>query len=122
MEFDAASPIWMQVATRIKTEMVTRKLPPGAKLPGGRELALQYTINPNTAARVYQELEKESLVEMRRGMGTYVTEDPARIEALRTEMAQDAVRDYLRRTASLGLSLEEAKALISQEEDKNAEK
>ena len=122
MEFDIASPIWMQVATRIKTEMVTRKLPPGAKLPGGRELALQYTINPNTAARVYQELEKESLVEMRRGMGTYVTEDPARIEALRTEMAQDAVRDYLRRTASLGLSLEEAKALISQEEDKNAEK
>ena len=122
MEFDAASPIWMQVATRIKTEMVTRKLPPGAKLPGGRELALQYTINPNTAARVYQELEKESLVEMRRGMGTYVTEDPARIEALRTGMAQDAVRDYLRRTASLGLSLEEAKALISQEEDKNAEK
>ena len=122
MEFDTASPIWMQVATRIKTEMVTRKLPPGAKLPGGRELALQYTINPNTAARVYQELEKESLVEMRRGMGTYVTEDPARIEALRTEMAQDAVRDYLRRTASLGLSLEEAKALISQEEDKNAEK
>ena len=122
MEFDTASPIWMQVATRIKTEMVTRKLPPGAKLPGGRELALQYTINPNTAARVYQELEKESLVEMRRGMGTYVTEDPARIEALRTGMAQDAVRDYLRRTASLGLSLEEAKALISQEEDKNAEK
>ena len=122
MEFDTASPIWMQVATRIKTEMVTRKLPPGAKLPGGRELALQYTINPNTAARVYQELEKESLVEMRRGMGTYVTEDPARIEALRTKMAQDAVRDYLRRTASLGLSLEEAKALISQEEDKNAEK
>lgn len=122
MEFDAASPIWMQVATRIKTEMVTRKLPPGAKLPGGRELALQYTINPNTAARIYQELEKESLVEMRRGMGTYVTDDPARIEALRTEMAQDAVRDYLRRTASLGLSLEEAKALISQEEDKNAEK
>ncbi len=122
MEFDTASPIWMQVATRIKTEMVTRKLPPGAKLPGGRELALQYTINPNTAARVYQELEKESLVEMRRGMGTYVTENPARIEALRTEMAQDAVRDYLRRTASLGLSLEEAKALISQEEDKNAEK
>ena len=83
MEFDTASPIWMQVATRIKTEMVTRKLPPGAKLPGGRELALQYTINPNTAARVYQELEKESLVEMRRGMGTYVTENPARIACAR---------------------------------------
>ncbi len=122
MDFDAASPIWMQVANRIKTEMVTRKLPPGAKLPGGRELALQYTINPNTAARVYQELEKENLVAMRRGMGTYVTEDPRRIEALRVEMARDAVRDYLKRTSSLGYTREEAAELISQEDKQNAEK
>ena len=122
MEFNASSPIWMQVATRIKTEMVTGKLPPGGKLPGGRELALQYTINPNTAARVYQELEKENLVEMRRGMGTYVTEDSRRIGALRAEMARDAVRDYLKRTASLGYTRAEAADLISQEDEQNAEK
>ena len=57
MEFDAATPIWMQVATCIKTDIVSQKLMPGAKLPGGRELALRYTINPNTAARVYQMLQ-----------------------------------------------------------------
>ena len=122
MEFDPMSPIWLQVVNRIKGSIATGVIGAGEKLPGGRELAVRFSINPNTAARVYQELEREGLCETRRGMGTYVTEDPARIEALRTEMAQDAVRDYLRRTASLGLSLEEAKALISQEEDKNAEK
>ena len=117
MDYDAAIPIWMQVATCIKTDMVTGKLPPGAKLPGSRELALTYTINPNTAARVYQELEKEGLVEMRRGMGTYVTEEPERITALRRRMARDAAKEFLKKTASLGFSREEAVQLISQEDE-----
>ena len=117
MEFNAAIPIWMQVATCIKTEMVTGKLPPGAKLPGGRELALQYTINPNTAARVYQELEKEDLVEMRRGMGTYVTESEERLTNLRAKMAHEAVREYLKKTASLGYTHAEAVTLITREDE-----
>ena len=117
MEFNTSSPIWMQVATRIKTDMVTGRLPPGAKLPGGRDLALQYTINPNTAARVYQELEKEGLVEIRRGMGTYVTETPERLEALRSEMAREAMEDYLERMAALGFSRAEAITRISQEDE-----
>ncbi len=117
MDFNMATPIWMQVATCIKTEMVTGKLPPGAKLPGGRELALRYTINPNTAARVYQELEKEDLVEMRRGMGTYVTESTERLTKLRTEMAREAVRNYLEKTASLGYTRSEAVSLITKEDE-----
>ena len=121
MDFNASSPIWMQVATRIKTEMVSGKLPPGAKLPGGRELALQYTINPNTAARVYQELEKESLVEIRRGMGTYVTEAAERIARLRDGMARDAAEDYMDRMASLGYTRAEAVAWIEQEDREHAE-
>ena len=121
MEFDAALPIWLQVATCIKTEMVTGELAPGAKLPGGRELALRYTINPNTAARVYQELEKEGLVETRRGMGTYVTESAEKIAGLRGDMARTAVSGFLSKMASLGYSREEAVQMI-QQEDQNAQK
>ena len=114
MEFDTASPIWMQVATRIKTEMVTRKLPPGAKLPGGRELALQYTINPNTAARVYQELEAEGLCVTRRGLGTFVTENREKLETIRQSLALEAVDRYLRQLEKLGLDREDAVRLIQQ--------
>ena len=98
-------------------QIFTGRLPAGAKLPGGRELALRYTINPNTAARVYQELEKEGLVEMRRGMGTYVTDSTERLTKLRTEMAREAVREYLDKTASLGYSREEAVTLITKEDE-----
>lgn len=116
MDFDPSTPIWMQVATGIKTEMVTGRLLPGGKLPGGRELALRYGINPNTAARVYQELEKEGLTETRRGMGTYVTQAQDRIDALRVRMARDAVQVYLGKMASLGFSRQEAAEMITQED------
>ena len=90
MQYDPNSPIWLQVMTAIKTDIVTGRRPPGEKLPGGRELAVLYTINPNTAARVYQELEREGLCESRRGMGTYVTGDEERIAQVRGTMARQA--------------------------------
>ena len=116
MNFDPMSPIWLQVATRLKQQIVTGELPPGSKLPGGRDLALQYGINPNTAARIYQEMEREGLCRTQRGLGTFVTESRETIEALREEMARQAVSRFLADLAGLGLSREEAVRLIQKEE------
>ena len=119
MKFDPMSPIWLQVATRIKQQIVTGDIPPGAKLPGGRELALQYNINPNTAARIYQELEREGLCSTQRGLGTFITQSRETIEALREELARLAVSRFLSDLAGLGLTREDAVELIQKEEIKN---
>ena len=58
MQFDPMIPIWLQVMEDLEVGIITGKHPPGSKLPGGRETAVQYGINPNTAARVYQEREQ----------------------------------------------------------------
>ena len=121
MEYDPMSPIWLQVVNRIKGSIATETLGPGEKLPGGRDLAVQYSINPNTAARVYQELERAGLCETRRGMGTYVTGDSERIAQLRRQMATDAASRYLRDLEILGLSRADAVRLLNEkEETKNA--
>ena len=112
MQFDPNSPIWLQVMTDLETDIAAGRILPGDKLPGGRELALSYSINPNTAARVYQELEKEGLCATRRGMGTFVTEDREQIAALRENMAEAAIADFLKKMENLGLSGQEALELI----------
>ena len=112
MKFDPNSPIWLQVATDLETNIAAGRILPGDKLPGGRELALSYSINPNTAARVYQELEKKRLCATRRGMGTFGTEDGERIAALREEMAGKAIADFLRKMENLGISRQEALEFI----------
>ena len=121
MDYDPMSPIWLQVVNRIKGSIATGAMSPGEKLPGGRDMAVQFSINPNTAARVYQELERAGLCETRRGMGTYVTGDAARIAQLRTQMAADAAGRYLRDLRILGLSRADAIRLLSEkEENENA--
>lgn len=117
MNFDPMAPIWLQVATRLKQQIVTGVLPPGVKLPGGRDLALQFGINPNTAARIYQELEREGVCDTRRGLGTFVTDDEEKIRALREEMALQSVRRFMADLSGLGLGPRDAVQLIQKEEN-----
>ena len=117
MQFDPNRPIWLQVKQDLQMDILTGKRPPGDKLPGGRDLALTYSINPNTAARVYQELERDGLCETRRGLGTFVTGDTERIALLRQRKARDTVDDFLRQLSLLGINPEEAaKMILNQEE------
>ena len=115
MKFEANAPIWLQVMTDLETGILSGRHPPGSKLPGGRDLAQLYTINPNTAARVYQELERKGLCETRRGLGTFVTEDPERFSALREEQARLAMDQFLGRMALLGFSREAAVNYLEKE-------
>ena len=108
MEYNPALPIYLQAANSIKRDIVTGKLPPGAKLPSVRDLAVEYTINPNTVSRVYKELESEGVCFTRRGMGTFVTEDPGKV-------AGTLIRDFLEGMEQLGFSRSEAIALLEKQ-------
>ena len=106
--YNASVPIYLQVVHSIKEKIATGKISPGDKLPSGRELALKYTINPNTAARVYQTLEQEQLLFTRRGLGSFVTEDKSKIAAIKEEMAEGILEEFLAGMERLGISAEEA--------------
>ena len=117
MQFDPLHPIWLQVMEDIQNAIVTGSRQPGEKLPGTRDLAVAYGINPNTAIRVYQELEKAGLCQTKRGMGTYVTEDAQRIDALRQAMARQAVKQFLQKMNALGISRQDAIQIIKEEKE-----
>lgn len=112
MDFKTELPIYFQVMTSIKQDIVTGILTPGQKLPSVRELAVRYTINPNTASRVYRELETEAVCFTRRGMGTFVTDDTERIKEMKQEMAQALISHFLEGMTQLGFTFEEAVKLI----------
>lgn len=107
MDFKANNPLYLQVVTDIKKKIITGKLPPGTKLPSTRELAAQYQINPNTAVRVYSQLEQEGITFIRRGIGTFVTEQEEIVMEYKTEMAESLIRELVAELKSLGLKKEE---------------
>src|SRR5215471_18637072 len=65
-------PVYRQIIDQVRRMMVSGRLAAGDRLPSIRDLAVQLRINPLTVGRAYGDLEREGLLEMRRGLGMYV--------------------------------------------------
>ena len=65
-------PVYRQITDQVRRMLVSGRLAPGERLPSIRDLAVQLRINPLTVGRAYGDLEREGLIEMRRGLGMYV--------------------------------------------------
>ncbi len=107
MEFDTNVPIYFQVIQEIKKEIINGSRKLGDKLPSSRELAVLYKINPNTANRIYREMELSGLCFTKRGLGTYITEDETMLKQIRVELADKLMDDFVQGMRLLGLSREE---------------
>ncbi len=112
MDYKANIPIYLQVIDDIKKRILTGEIKLGDKLPSTRELAVQYTVNPNTAARIYNELEQCGLCYTKRGLGTFVSEDVNLIDTLKTEISSEMIETFVPGMTSLGFSKDEIINLI----------
>src|SRR5436190_832011 len=72
-------PIYIQIVNQVKHLVASGRLQPGEELLPIRVLAEQLTVNPNTVARAYLELERAGVVTKRHGSGTYVSETRAAV-------------------------------------------
>ncbi|HWQ59100.1 MAG TPA: GntR family transcriptional regulator [Clostridia bacterium] len=115
MEYDSRTPIYLQVVDMLKKRMVQGEIRPGDKLPSTRALALEYGVNPNTAARIYDEMEALGLCHTERGLGTFMTGDESVVQALRRQMAEQLTRDFVREMAALGYTIQQMKQAIGEE-------
>ncbi|MFD0378162.1 GntR family transcriptional regulator [Streptomyces sp. NPDC127112] len=103
---------YLQIVQQTKQALRLGLLRPGDRLPTAREVVEALAINPNTVLKAYRELEREGLVEGRRGLGTFVRrtlgEGGAADAALRTELAA-----WLARARRAGLEEDDITALFT---------
>ncbi|HIV42230.1 MAG TPA: GntR family transcriptional regulator [Candidatus Mediterraneibacter guildfordensis] len=102
MEYNTSAPIYLQVINELKKKMVKGELMPGEKMPSGRDLAVEYKVNQNTAARIYRELEAQGYCFTRRGIGTFVSEEESMFQDLKKEMASELVKNFMHEMDGLG--------------------
>ena len=94
-------PTYLQLVHQVRQAVRLGLLQPGDQLPTVKEVVGKLAINPNTVLKAYRELDRDGLVEARRGQGTFVSHrltayEPAEHAALRSalirwiERAQEA--------------------------------
>lgn len=104
---DASSglPIYVQIATQIKTSIAMGRLRPEDPLPSVRQLAVELAVNPNTVARAYLDLEYEGVIYKRQGAGTFVSSQGVEMSRLeRRRVLGELIEKALVEGVNLGLS------------------
>jgi GntR family transcriptional regulator len=98
-------PIYLQLTEQVKRLVALGSLAPGEQLPTVKALALQLTVNPNTVARAYRDLERERVIETSPGRGSFVRSDGTLADAKRavSDVALAALSDAVREARSLGI-------------------
>ena len=104
MNLIASKPIYLQLADRINRQIVSKELKAGQKLQSVRDMAISYNVNPNTIQRTYSELEREGILETRRGQGTFVTEQEDRLIQLRENLKDEQIQTFVQVMQEMGYS------------------
>jgi len=114
------TPIYAQLNRSIRAAIATGELEPGAQLPTVRQLAVDLAVNANTVARVYAQLERDGILETRRGVGTFVRESPSpqAARAHREREMRELIRRFVGDAALLGFTLPELITQLRHEEKK----
>ncbi|HET6396839.1 MAG TPA: GntR family transcriptional regulator [Pseudoxanthomonas sp.] len=109
IQWSDGAPIYRQLKERVIAMMLDGLLKPGEALPSVRQVAAEYQLNPITVSRAYQELADEGLVEKRRGLGMFVTDEAAQKlrSSERDRFLSEEWPAVAERIQRLGLSMEE---------------
>jgi GntR family transcriptional regulator len=70
---DDGRPLYLQIMDEVRRAVVVGTLRAEDPLPSVRELAAELVVNPRTVSQAYQELEREGVIYVRRGQGTFVS-------------------------------------------------
>ena len=104
---DDGRPLYLQIMEEVRRAIVAGTLRAEDPLPSVRELAAELVVNPRTVSQAYQELEREGVIYVRRGQGTFVSPNVRRGAGERRSLAAAVAKRALLEARRSGLSAEE---------------
>lgn len=102
-------PLYLQIMDEVRRALVVGTLRAEDPIPSVRELASQLVVNPRTVSQAYQELEREGVLYVRRGQGTFVAPGG---RPDRRGLARDVAKRALLDARRSGLDVKELIATI----------
>lgn len=105
-------PPYAQLVEQVRQALLTGILKPGDRLPTVKDVAGALTINPNTVAKAYRDLEREGLVEGRQGVGTFAVRRPDGPPPLVQAQLRRGLGSWVGKARTAGLSDSDMESLL----------
>jgi GntR family transcriptional regulator len=116
---DASSgvPFYRQIIDQVLLAVADGRLRAGTQLPTVRQLAVDLSVNLNTVAKAYREMEIRGIVQTQQGTGTFVAARSAGKSRERRKALQDLVDRLIANGEALGIPMEDlVEALVERAE------
>jgi GntR family transcriptional regulator len=118
---DAGSgvPFYRQVIDQVLLAVADGRLKAGEQLPTVRQLAVDLSVNLNTVAKAYREMEIRGVVETQQGTGTFVAARKAASRSSeRSKALERLVEQFLALASSRGFSADEVSSALGERTEK----
>lgn len=101
-------PLYEQIQTQIKSQILNGNLKSGEGLPSIRNLAKELKVSIITTKRAYEELEKEGFIETVTGKGTFVSkQNTERLKEITLYDIENKLEEIIKQAKVVGVTLEE---------------
>ena len=101
-------PLYEQIQTQIKNQILNGNLKPGEGLPSIRNLAKELKVSIITTKRAYEVLEKDGFIETVVGKGTFVSnQNTERLKEITLYDIENKLEEVIKQAKSVGITLEE---------------
>lgn len=114
-------PIYLQIIRYLKAAVAAGTVQDGDEMPSRRVLSALLGVNPNTIQKAYKLLEEEGLIRSHTGAKSCVSATEEQVAALRRQLPEWCAQDFVGQMKAMGLTCEEAAALVARLWDKEAE-
>lgn len=113
-DFDQEQPIYQQIAHQMTDNIFTGIFSAGQQVPSTTEISKTFNINPATVLKGMNQLVAEGLLEKKRGLGMFVTDNAKTIitQKRQANFYQDYIEKLLIEAKKLGLKNEDVIKLI----------
>ena len=108
LDLHSGVPVYRQIIDQVRGGIASGSLSVGDQLPTVRQLAVDLSINPNTVARAYRELELGGVLETHQGTGTFISVQKIRGgDEERSRQLAQIVADSVARAGAIGFTVED---------------
>jgi len=106
LDLKSGVPVYRQLIDQVTGGMAAGALEAGDQLPTVRQVAVDLSINPNTVARAYRELEIRGILETQQGTGTFISRQKVkRDDAERQRQLAQLVAEFVARAGAAGFTV-----------------
>ncbi len=120
LDTSSGVPFYRQIIDQVLLAVADGRLKPGVQLPTVRQLAVDLSVNLNTVAKAYREMEIRKIVETQQGTGTFVaTRRPERKSGERKKALEGLVDRFVALAGASGFSLEELAEVLVERSEKS---